>query len=181
MKRKVYIPSYKSNKIHTDLINTFAEGLKKHNEDIVPISGYHEIAKKPVGKDDYILIDEWDHQYGKGTSVARDMLNAFHWRGGDINNAIFAHHSYFWHGLTRDYEYCRLPFGSIFHSECGYFKPLNWSEKTEEIRNKVTIRNWRTRGDNIAVCLNNYNGWMNRGVCPYNWCLQVIDQCLKYF
>mgnify|MGYP003117793248 CR=1 FL=1 len=181
MKRNIYIPSYKSNEIHRNLINKFADGLNKHNENIIYITAGHELSKQAIGLDDYILIDEWDHQYNQGTSTARDILNSFIWRGGNIDNAIFAHHSYFWHGITPEYEYCRLPFRSIFHSEAGYFKPISWSDKCDEIRSKVKIKDWRTHGNNIAVCLNNYSGWMNKGVCPYDWCYQVIDQCLKYY
>lgn len=174
------IPAKDRNKIteKTEIIKNFAKGVAVIGDDSIAHSGDYIPG-------DVAVIQGWVHansgntphlqlrkkvirnQLAQGKAVITADSNLFLYKVGKHNSP---HH------------YLRYSANDVFPTTGNYFwndpDPKRWQQISKDL--DITVKDWRTNGSHILICLQRNGGWSMGDIDVLEWCSNMINQLRQY-
>lgn len=75
-------------------------------------------------------------------------------------------------------HYLRYSSNGVFPTTGNYFwdnpDPNRWKKISKDLN--LSLKDWRTNGDHILICLQRNGGWSMKGLDVMNWCKSIIKK-----
>jgi hypothetical protein len=170
------VPSSK-NQEKLDLLKNYALGVSRIGDRALEIDSYN------YNLTDVALIQGW---LGNGIittphlQLRNDVIN------NQIKNnkyVICADSNLFLYANTKNpLHYLRYSFNGVFPNTGIYcdteIDPLRWSKLRKNLN--IQLKDYRTSGDHILLCLQRNGGWSMGSVDIQDWAVRTIDAIRKY-
>lgn len=165
------VPNKKSQE-KVDILLNFSEGAKRCGENVLD---YHDHSYRPS---DVAIIQGWvapglptsKHLLLRNTVIHQQIKNNKHVVGVDSNLFLYK-------DKTNPGNYLRYSFNGIFPNTGIYCDsnpdPERWKKLSSNLN--LSLKDWRTTGDHILVCLQRNGGWSMGGMDVQDWAVKTID------
>lgn len=168
------IPSVHKNPEKSEMLVRFAEGVRRlgdtgiehYNRDLLPAD---------VG-----VIQGWVHEDSPKTPhlklrrrVSENTAN---------RHTIIIDSNLFNYTGQKQHQYHRYSMDGVFPNTGNYFNnevnPARWQQIQREYN--ISLKDWRSRGTNILVCLQRNGGWSMSGMGVVEWLLKTVKRIRKH-
>ena len=170
------VPNKKSQE-KIDLLLNFSEGAKKCNE---VVFDYNDHSYRPS---DVAIIQGWiapgnptsKHLILRNTVINQQLRNNKYVVGVDSNLLLYKDKS-------NPGNYLRYSFNGIFPNTGIYcdtdIDPNRWTKLSNNLN--LQLKDWRTNGDHILICLQRNGGWSMDGMDVQDWAVKTINEIRKH-
>lgn len=170
------VPNKKSQE-KIDLLLNFSQGAKKCNE---LVFDYNDYSYRPA---DVAIIQGWiapgnptgKHLLLRNTVINQQMRNNKYVVGVDSNLFLYKDKS-------NPLHYLRYSFNGIFPNTGIYcdteIDPDRWKKLSANLN--LNLKDWRTKGDHILICLQRNGGWSMDGMDVQDWAVKTINTLRQY-
>jgi hypothetical protein len=170
------IPSAK-NKEKADLLINFATGVKLTGDTVYNQNSYE------IRQADVAVIQGWVNMGSKSgphldlrNRVVSELLsNSKHVVAVDSNLFLYAN-------TSNPMHYLRYSFNGVFPNTGNYcdsdIDPKRWSKISNNLG--IKLKNWRTTGNHILLCLQRNGGWSMGDFDVQDWTIEIISELKKY-
>ena len=167
----------KKNQEKLDLLLNFSEGAKRCGENVLD---YHDHAYRPS---DVAIIQGW---LGPGTPTSKHLIlrNTVIQQQLRLNKYVVAVDSnlFLYKNTDNPLHYLRYSFNGIFPNTGIYcdseIDPNRWT--TLSTNSNISLKDWRTTGDHILLCLQRNGGWSMDGMDVQDWAVDTINKIQMY-
>jgi hypothetical protein len=151
----------------------------------VNLSGDQGVAHKGTDliEADVALIQGFIHELGKTSPHLLLRWNAINLQKRSGKKSIFVDSNLFLYATPGNVKhYLRYSFDGVFPTTGIYcdttVDPSRWRKISRDLN--VTLKDYRTSGDHILICLQRNGGWSMGGVDIQDWAIQVINTIRQY-
>ena len=177
---KVYhktVPN-KKNQEKVDLLNFFAQGARAKKEPVTDAKGYNIIENTDVA-----IIQGWvapnqpitPHGDLRKRVIEHQLKNSKYVVGVDSNLFLYAN-------TDNPLHYLRYSFNGIFPNTGIYcdtdIKPDRWKKISKDL--KIELKEYRTSGNHILICMQRNGGWSMGGMDNQVWLINTINEIRKH-
>lgn len=89
---------------------------------------------------------------------------------------------FLYRNTTNPLHYLRFSLDDVFPTSGNYFKdnidPSRWKQIKKDYN--MDLRDWRTKGNHILICMQRNGGWSMRGKDVVQWCNSTVKQLRQY-
>lgn len=170
------VPNKKSQE-KIDLLLNFSQGAKNCKE---LVFDYSDHAYRPS---DVAIIQGWiapgnptsKHLILRNTVINQQLRNNKYVVGVDSNLFLYKDKS-------NPGNYLRYSFNGIFPNTGIYCDKDIDSDRWKKLSNNLnlSLKDWRTNGDHILICLQRNGGWSMDGMDVQDWAVKTINEIRKY-
>ena len=174
------IPAKDRNKVteKTQILANFAKGVSASTDDCVQHNGDYIPS-------DVAVIQGWVHANSSNTphlqlrkKVIRNQIE----RGKSVITADSNLFLYKVGKANQPYHYLRYSVNDVFPTTGNYFwndpDPKRWQQISKDL--DINVKDWRTKGSYILLCLQRNGGWSMGGLDSIQWCTNTINELRKY-
>jgi len=168
------VPPSKKSQHKSDLLKRFISGVTATGDtgivSTTPQLGHCEVA----------FIQGWPHPTGKqgAHNVFRKTVHDYQKKN---NNRLLVVDSNLFNYQGKN-DYSRYSFDGVFPNTGIYFwdnpDPAHWQSISRETG--ISLKDWRTNGDHILVCLQRNGGWSMGTYDIVAWAAKTITQLRQY-
>lgn len=170
------IPNAKSQE-KIDLLLNFSEGARKSGTIV------HDYQDHNYRPSDVAIIQGWvapgvptsKHLQLRNTVIQQQIKNKKYVVGVDSNLFLYAN-------TSNPLHYLRYSFNGIFPNTGMYcdteIDPSRWQKLSSNLN--ISLKDYRTNGDHILVCLQRNGGWSMDGFDVQDWANSVIDKIRQH-
>jgi hypothetical protein len=165
------VPNAK-NQEKIDLLRYFSQGAKAAGNSVIDSSDY-QYRLTDVG-----VIQGWlgegaittPHLLLRNTVIQQQLKRNKHVVAVDSNLFLYAN-------AANDLHYLRYSFNGVFPNTGIYcdtnVDPARWQKISKNLN--LSLKNYRTTGDHILICLQRNGGWSMGSLNVQDWALQTIN------
>ena len=171
------IPSKNTNKEKEEVLRRFADGVNKAG-DIGIASEQKDWTPSDVG-----VIQGFVHADSPGSPHLQLRKSVVDNQIRNRKNAIIIDSNLFLYadpGNTK--HYLRFSANGVFPTTGNYFSksynPDRWKSISSNLN--LTLKDWRTEGSHILICLQRNGGWSMKGLDVMTWCKTTISNIRKH-
>ncbi len=132
---------------------------------------------------DVALIQGFVHEHGKQLPHLLLRKQAIDLQKKNNKKSLIVDSNLFLYadpGNTR--TYLRYSFDGVFPTTGFYFDkdvdPTRWQKISRDLN--ISLKPWRTQGENILICLQRNGGWSMGGLNTVDWLNKTIEQIRQY-
>lgn len=161
----------------TNTLRYFIEGVNRVGDTgIVSNDAVYEPA-------DVAMILGWVHEHGKDSPHLQLRGDIVRQQTQNGRRTVIADSNLFLYKDTSNPGYwLRYSYDGIFPNTGEYCDqladPQRWQQVQRELN--VSLKDWRTSGDHILLCLQRDGGWSMAGGSVVTWALETITEIRKY-
>lgn len=162
----------------TQIIENFAKGVAKSNDDGIEHHGGFIDS-------DVAVIQGWVHANSGNSSHLKLRKQIIKNQTSQNKYVITADSNLFLYKVGKDnlpHHYLRYSANGVFPTTGNYFwnnvDPNRWKQISKDL--DITVKDWRTKGNHILICLQRNGGWSMDGVDVVSWCTNTINQLRQY-
>lgn len=171
------VPANNKNLEKPLILKNFSEGVLKNNDQLIDVKDnkYH---LADVG-----VIQGWVHS-GSKTSNHLELRNRVVKEQLKHNRYVLAVDSnlFLYKNTANPLHYLRYSFNGVFPNTGIYFDstvdPSRWQRVSKDLN--LTLKDYRTTGNHILLCLQRNGGWSMDGYDVQNWTIDTINKLRKY-
>lgn len=171
------IPPKNSNPEKPAILTNFIQGVKKVG-DVGEVNRTMKIVPCDVA-----VIQGFTHENGKRLPHLQLRNNVIEYQKRSGNRTLIADSNLFLYAdKSNPHHYLRYSFDGVFNNTGFYFDKNIDPERWEKISfdTGLTLKDYRTNGEHILICLQRNGGWSMRGLDVMKWVTSVITQIKKY-
>jgi hypothetical protein len=140
----------------------------------------HDMTLKPC---DAAMILGWVHEHGKTAPHLTLRQNILTYQKQNRNRVIIADSNLFlYRNTSNPHNYLRYSFDGVFPNTGEYCDsnpdPNRWNIIRRDMN--VDLRDWRTSGTHILLCLQRNGGWSMAGFEVVDWALMTIKHIRQH-
>lgn len=170
------IPANNKNLEKPAILKNFIEGVNKVGDYGMVHEGMHLPSQ-------VALIQGWVHEIGQRVPHLQIRKNVIDMQRKNNAYTITADSNLFLYKNTDNpHHYLRYSFNGIFPTTGLYCDdnpdPKRWNSIRKTIG--IKVKDWRTSGNHILLCLQRNGGWSMKGKDIQEWALETITQIKKY-
>ena len=173
---KMLTPAYSTNhKLLT--LQKYAEGV------IAAGDTASAISTKEYQPADVAVMLGWVHSDSKKTphlAFRQHIVDQQRQRGG--RTVIADSNLFLYHDTKNPHYYLRYSYDGVFPDTGEYCDqdpdPARWGRIQQELG--IRMRNWRTTGNHILLCLQRDGGWSMGSMSVVDWAINTISELRKY-
>jgi hypothetical protein len=170
------VPNAK-NQEKIDLLRYFSQGVRAAGDSVIDSNDY-QYRPTDVG-----VIQGWlgqgaiitPHLLLRNTVIQQQLKRNKHVVAVDSNLFLYAN-------TANDLHYLRYSFNGVFPNTGIYcdtnVDPNRWQKLSKNLN--LTLKNYRTNGDHILVCLQRNGGWSMGSLDVQDWAIQTINTLRQY-
>ena len=135
-----------------------------------------EMAYQPS---DVAVMLGWVHEHGKQAphlSFRQHIIDQQRHHGGRV--VVADSNLFLYSNNLNPTHYLRYSFDGVFPGQGEYcdswLSDWRWQDIQRDMN--IKLRDWRTSGDHILICLQRDGGWSMKGMSVVTWAKYVIDQ-----
>lgn len=170
------VPNRK-NREKVDLLVKFVEGVKSTGDNGI-------LWDKPKWiPSDVGVLQGFVHEDSPNRGHLKLRKTVFDKQVGSGKKALVADSNLFLYAEpTNAMHYLRYSFNGIFPTDANYFwddpDPARWNSISKNLN--LSLKDWRSNGDHILICLQRNGGWSMKGLDVMQWCNQTIKTISTY-
>lgn len=175
MKIAIYhksVPSNNKNAEKPAILQNFSAGARVCGDSVVDVQDY-KLANADVG-----VIQGWTH--GETTKphlkLRQDTIRSTPYTVAADSNLFL------YKNTSNPGNYLRYSFNGIFPTTGIYcdntIDPDRWQQISRDLG--IVIRDWRSNGNHILLCLQRNGGWSMGGIDVVDWCNRTIAEIRKH-
>ncbi len=180
MKLIVYhnsIPN-KKNPEKIEILKNFSTGAKHCGDEVIDSYDYNYVPS------DVGMIQGWlgynptpsTHLQLRDTVIKNQIKNKRYVLTADSNLFLYANTS------NHPHHYLRYSFNGVFPNTGIYFdteiNPTRWQQISRDLN--ITLKDYRTSGNHILLCLQRNGGWSMGSVNIQDWAIETIGKIRQY-
>lgn len=167
----------KKNQEKIDILRFFAQGARVVGDSVLEVNNYN------VEPADVAIIQGWiapgqvvtPHGDLRTRVINHQLQNSKYVVGVDSNLFLYAN-------TANPLHYLRYSFNGVFPKTGIYcdteIDPSRWRKISSNLG--ISLKDYRTSGDHILLCMQRNGGWSMSGVDPQQWALNTIQEIRKY-
>lgn len=171
------IPPNNKNLEKPRILDYFLQGVKASNDIGIAHKGLNAIPC------DVALIQGFVHEQGKQLPHLTLRKNAIDLQKKNNKKSLVVDSNLFLYvDKTNPWHYLRYSFDGVFPTNGFYFDSDVDSNRWKKISSNLnlTIKEWRSAGSHILICVQRTGGWSMQGVNTVDWINNTINQIRKY-
>lgn len=170
------VPNLK-NQEKIDLLKNYALGVINSNDKVIEVKSYHYCPA------DVAVIQGW---LGTGPITAPHLQlrnTVINSQLGNKKYVICADSNLFLYSNTANpLHYLRYSFNGVFPNTGIYcdteIDPTRWKKISKNLN--ISLKDYRTNGDHILLCLQRNGGWSMGDIDIQDWAVQAIETIRRY-
>ena len=171
------IPPKNKNLEKPAILRNFIQGVKKVG-DIGVINNSMNLVPCDVA-----VIQGFTHENGKRLPHLQLRSRVLDYQKKTKNRTLIADSNLFLYADTSNpHHYLRYSFDGVFNNTGFYFDkdidPIRWKRISHDTG--LTLKDYRSSGEYILICLQRNGGWSMRGLDVMQWVTSVINQIKEY-
>jgi hypothetical protein len=167
----------KKNQEKVDLLRFFSQGAKKLNETVFDVTNYNLVDA------DVAVIQGWvapnqpltPHGDLRSRVLKKQIENSKFVVAVDSNLFLYSN-------TENPLHYLRYSFNGVFPTTGIYcdtsVDPSRWKSISKDL--KLSLKDYRTSGNHILLCVQRNNGWSMSGLDNQDWVIKTISEIRKY-
>jgi len=170
-------PRQRQNSQKSDTLTKFAQGVQAAGDQgmVLADTRYQDC--------DVAVILGWVHEHGKDAPHLRfrqEILDQQRQRGR--RTVVADSNLFLYRDVTNPGYYLRYSFDGIFPNTGEYCDQWNSDWRWQDIQRDlgISLRDWRTRGDHVLVCLQRNGGWSMADVQVESWARDVLSRLRQH-
>lgn len=172
------IPAKNTNMEKRDVLTYFHNGVKNTSHDVS--NTFEDPLWSPA---DLAVIQGWVHE-NSGTSRHLEFRREVIRRQAEIGASTLAIDSnlFLYRDPDNSKHYLRFSLNDVFPHTGEYFTKSVDSARWNQIKQDLNfdLKDWRTDGDHILICLQRNGGWSMKNQDVVRWCNKVIKKIRNY-
>ena len=166
----------KKNLEKTQMLQFFGEGVALTNDQVVNIHNYEPVVADVAVIQGWIAEDQQRPHLKLRKNVINQQLTTNRYVvTADSNLFLYA-------DTSNPLHYLRYSFNGVFPNTGNYFvegtDPNRWNQIQYDLN--IKVKNYRTTGDHILICLQRNGGWSMGSYSVTDWAESVIRQLRQY-
>jgi hypothetical protein len=171
------IPPNNKNKEKPAILQNFVAGVNKSGDEGIL---HNSMSLVPC---DVALIQGFTHEHGKRLPHLQLRSNVVDFQKQNNNRTLIADSNLFLYAdKSNPFHYLRYSFDGVFNNTGFYFDrdidPSRWKKISRDTG--LTLKDYRTSGKHILICLQRNGGWSMRGLDVMEWCKKTITEIKKH-
>lgn len=166
------VPPGNKNLEKPEILTRFAQGARRCGDRVIDVVNY-ECVHAEVG-----VIQGWTHEESTRShlKLRREAIGR-HGRVVSADSNLFLYKN-----KTNPGHYLRYSFNGIFPNTGIYcdntIDPCRWQQIQQDL--KLSVRDYRTNGSHVLLCLQRNGGWSMDGLSVSEWTRSVINDLRQY-
>lgn len=167
----------KKNQEKVDLLKYFSEGIKRHGDLVIDNNSYQYQAS------DVAVIQGWITEGDKNRPHLQLRHQVIENQLSRKKHVVVADSNMFLYSNTNNPQhYLRYSFNGVFPNTGIYCDtnpdPSRWADISKNLN--LSLKDYRTSGDHILLCLQRNGGWSMSTQPVVEWAAQVIVELREY-
>lgn len=132
---------------------------------------------------DVAVMQGFTHENGKRLPHLQLRNRILEFQKQNSNKTLIADSNLFLYANTKNpLHYLRYSFDGVFRNTGFYFDtdvdPTRWQKISSDLN--LNLKDYRTTGEHILICLQRNGGWSMRGLDVMQWLRSTLDELRKY-
>jgi hypothetical protein len=160
-----------------ELLKHFSTGVGCNSDTVIDVNNFVTVPS------DVGVIQGWVNQGTKtgkhltlrNSVVEQQLTNSKYVVAVDSNLFLYAN-------LSNPQHYLRYSFNGVFPDTGIYCDSIIDQTRWKRISNNlnISVKNWRSTGDHVLICLQRNGGWSMGGLDVQDWAINIISTIRKY-